>query len=53
MIAAGDRPRGESEVFNIVQSLLEETKTIFPNADNEELKRIIEAAVNEVMEREN
>lgn len=51
MMASENVPRGESEVFNIVRSLIEETKTIFPNADDDELKRIISAAVSEVMGR--
>ncbi len=52
MMISANTPRGESKVFNAAHVLLEETKTLFPKADEEELKRIIEAAVKEVMERE-
>lgn len=42
--------QGESEIFDAVRHLIDLTKAIFPKADNDELKLIINAAINELIE---
>jgi hypothetical protein len=44
--------RGESEVFDIARTLIQTTKKLLPNADKGELKRTIEAAVNEMIDEQ-
>ncbi len=50
MMMAAKTCRGESEVFDIARSLIQATRKILPNADKDELKRTIEAAINEMMD---
>ncbi len=50
--SSGGGPRGESEIFNIVRRLIEETRATFPNADKQELMRTIDAVKTVIDEKE-
>lgn len=42
--------QGESEIFDSARHLINVTRHTFPKADNSELKRIIDAAISELIE---
>ncbi|MEL0107011.1 MAG: hypothetical protein VW802_08710 [Rhodospirillaceae bacterium] len=44
--AANKGSRGESEMFDIARSLVEVAQKLFPDVDDEELKRTCEAALD-------